>query len=184
MSAGGGGGGGGGVAAGVAAAASQQAIRGSTKTPRFEGVFELYKVELHLYLEDRESWAVVTGDEVRDAADRDLLAIFDKKNRTAKEAILRGLRECQEDEVNKICAMATAKEMWDTIVADKTERDYLYVALLKAQLYNTKHVKGQTLTEYLATMVRMRQQLSSMGTTHAVDDDGMLRVLTMGVTLT
>ncbi|KAK1942466.1 Metal transporter nramp1 [Phytophthora citrophthora] len=175
------GGGGAAAGAGAAAAATQQAIRGSSKAPRFEGTFELYKVELQLYLEDRESWAVVTGDEVRDAADRDLQAVFDKKNRTAKGAILRGLRGCQEDEVNKICAMATAKEMWDTIVADKTERDYSYVALLKAQLYNTKHVKGQTLTEYLATMVRLRQQLSSMGTTHAVDDDEMLRVLTMGV---
>eukprot|EP00644_Phytophthora_capsici_P018869 jgi/Phyca11/133039/e_gw1.304.6.1 len=70
--------------------------------------------------------------------------------------------------------------MWDTIVADKTQRDFSYVSLLKGQLYATKHSKGQPMAEYLATMNRIRQQLRSMGTQHAVSDQEMLSVLTMG----
>ncbi|OWY93632.1 hypothetical protein PHMEG_00036899, partial [Phytophthora megakarya] len=183
-SGGGGGGGSGGAGGGAAAGAAAQTFRGSSKPPRFEGTFELYRVELELYLDEREAWAVVSGDEVRHPTDADQQGIFDKRNRLAKATILRGLRGCQDDEVNKICMMTTAKEMWDTVVADKTQRDYSYVALLRAQLYSTKHVKGQTMTEYLQTMNRLRQQLCNMGVAHRVDDDEMLRVLTMGVSLT
>ncbi|OWZ12852.1 hypothetical protein PHMEG_00013924 [Phytophthora megakarya] len=62
--------------------------------------------------------------------------------------------------------MATAKEMWDTV------------------LYSTKHAKGQTMTEYLQTMNRLRQQLYNMGVANRINDDEMFRILTMGVSLT
>eukprot|EP00644_Phytophthora_capsici_P018728 jgi/Phyca11/132074/e_gw1.131.13.1 len=102
----------------------------------------------------------------------------------ARLTILRGLRGCHDDEADKVCSMATAREMWDTLVADKTQRDFSYVALLRAQLYSTKHVVGQPMSEYLTIMNRFRQQLRNMGPTYAVNDDDMLGILTMGVSLT
>eukprot|EP00644_Phytophthora_capsici_P015128 jgi/Phyca11/20873/fgenesh1_pg.PHYCAscaffold_75_\ len=133
---------GGGNANQAAGAAIRQVIKGNSKAPRLEGSFEVYRVEVQMYLEDREAWDVVTGAEVRHANDADLQADFDRKDRLARSTILRGLRGCQDDEAEKICTMATSKDMWDTIVADKTQRDFSYVSLLKGQLYATKHSKG------------------------------------------
>eukprot|EP00644_Phytophthora_capsici_P018635 jgi/Phyca11/131794/e_gw1.113.55.1 len=145
-------------------------MRGSSKAPRFEGTFEVYQVEVELYLEEREAWDVVTGAVVCDPNDANQRVDFDNKNRLAKATILRGLRGCQDDQADKVCRMATAKEMWDTIVADKTKRDFPYVSLLKGQLYTTRHVKGQPMAEYLAVMNRIRQQLRTMGTSSVTDD--------------
>eukprot|EP00644_Phytophthora_capsici_P019613 jgi/Phyca11/22046/fgenesh1_pg.PHYCAscaffold_501_\ len=157
------------------------AVRGSSKAPRFEGTFEVYQVEVELYLEEREAWDVVTGAVVRDPNDANQRVDFDNKNRLAKATILRGLRGCQDDQADKVCRMATAKEMWDTIVADKTKRDFSYVSLLKGQLYTTRHVEGQPMAEYLAVMNRIRQQLRSVGT--VVTDGEMLSALTTVVQL-
>eukprot|EP00644_Phytophthora_capsici_P019787 jgi/Phyca11/22103/fgenesh1_pg.PHYCAscaffold_699_\ len=121
---GGAGAGGGGNANQAAGAAIRQVIKGNSKAPRLEDSFEVYRVEVQMYLEDREAWDVVTGAEVRHANDAALQADFDRKDRLARSTILRGLRGCQDDEAEKICTMATSKDMWDTIVADKTQRDF------------------------------------------------------------
>eukprot|EP00644_Phytophthora_capsici_P008812 jgi/Phyca11/102244/e_gw1.6.1073.1 len=158
-----------------------QVLRGSSKAPRFESSFEVYRVELELYLEEREAWGVVTGTELQHQNDADRQAEFDRKDRLARSTILRGLRGCQDDEAEKVCMMNSSKAMWDTIVADKTQRDFSYVSLLKGQLYTTKHTKGQPMAEYLAGMNKIRQQLRGLGANYAVSDEEMLSVLTMGV---
>eukprot|EP00644_Phytophthora_capsici_P002352 jgi/Phyca11/114698/e_gw1.27.299.1 len=139
-----------------------QVLRGSSQAPRFESSFEVYRVELELYLEEREAWGVVTGTELRHQNDADRQAEFDRKDRLARSTILRGLRGCQDDEAEK--------------------RDFSYVSLLKGQLYTTKHTKGQPMTEYLAGMNKIRQQLRGLGANYAVSDEEMLSVLTMGFT--
>ncbi|OWZ12851.1 hypothetical protein PHMEG_00013923 [Phytophthora megakarya] len=61
-----------------------QTFRGSSNPTRFEGTYELYRVELELYLNERDAWAVVSGYEVRYPTDANQQAIFDKRNRLAK----------------------------------------------------------------------------------------------------
>lgn len=57
---------------------------------------------------------------------RDMLdeqALFDERGRRARATILYMLHGCQSDDANKVCGMATAKAMWDTLIGDKTQRD-------------------------------------------------------------
>ncbi|EGZ15437.1 hypothetical protein PHYSODRAFT_507014 [Phytophthora sojae] len=105
--------------------------RASNKAPRFEGTFELYRAKLELYLAERDSWAVVSGGETRHATDVGLQRQYDERDRIARAAILRGLRGCKNDDAAKVCGMATAAEMWNTLVADNTQRDFSYAVLLR-----------------------------------------------------
>ncbi|ETN14300.1 hypothetical protein PPTG_07930 [Phytophthora nicotianae INRA-310] len=77
--------------------------------------------------------------------------------------------------------MATAREMWTTLVEDNTVRDYSYMMTLRSQLYALKHVQGQPMSEYLSNMGRTRQLLNIVDPTHAISDDEMARILVMGV---
>ncbi|EGZ22157.1 hypothetical protein PHYSODRAFT_330008 [Phytophthora sojae] len=135
----------------------QQQFRGSSKPPLFEGTFELYQAELELYLGDRDAWEVVTGAVVRHGTDQAEQATFDRRDRLARATILRGLRGCKNDDASKVCGMTTAKEMWDTLVGDHTQRDFSYAMLLKRQLYQCSHTPGQSMAEYIRTMTQLRQ---------------------------
>ncbi|GMF52980.1 unnamed protein product [Phytophthora fragariaefolia] len=64
--------------------------RGSSKPPKLDDTFEVYQLKLRLYLEQRDSWNVVSGDETRHAFDPVLQRQFDNRNRVAMEAIIRG----------------------------------------------------------------------------------------------
>ncbi|ETO82732.1 hypothetical protein F444_03163 [Phytophthora nicotianae P1976] len=186
----GGGGGAGAVAAGGGAAAAaagggggnanaNQAqptlARGGSKPSKFEGTFEVYRVELEVYLEEREAWGVVIGTDRRHNNDADQQAAWDSRNRLARGTILRGLRGCQDNAASKVCAMATAREMWTTLVEDNTVRDYSYMMTLRSQLYALKHVQGQPMPEYLSNMGRTRQLLNIVDP-HAISDDEMARI--------
>ncbi|KAE9006729.1 hypothetical protein PR001_g17139, partial [Phytophthora rubi] len=52
-------------AAGNGVVLQQAVLRGSSKAPFFEGAFELYRAELELFLDERNAWNIVTGDEGR-----------------------------------------------------------------------------------------------------------------------
>ncbi|EGZ15482.1 hypothetical protein PHYSODRAFT_507562 [Phytophthora sojae] len=132
-------------------------VRGSSNPPRFEGTFELFRTELELYLGDREAWDVVTGAEQRHATDADLQRQFDQRDRVARATILR---------------------------ADKTQHEFSYAVLLRRQLYQNTHTEGQSMADYLVGMTRLRQQLQSMSSEHAISDEEMARLLLMGVSLT
>ncbi|KAE8911586.1 hypothetical protein PF005_g21944 [Phytophthora fragariae] len=80
--------------------------------------------------------------------------------------------------------MMTAKEMWDTLVGDHTQRDFSYAMLLKRQLYQCSHAPGQSMAEYIRTMTQLRQQLRNMGAEHAIADADMACLLLMGVAMT
>ena len=159
-------------------------MRGSNKPPRFEGTFELYRAELELYLGERQSWDVVTGMETRHASDQALQTQFDDRDRLARATILRGLRGCQNDDATKVCSMATASEMWASLVADKTQRDFSYAVLLRRQLYQHSHHRGESMLEYLKKMASFRQKLQNMGPEHSITDNEMARLLRMGVVIT
>ncbi|ETP23533.1 hypothetical protein F441_03361 [Phytophthora nicotianae CJ01A1] len=180
MSSGGAAGGGGGAGA-VAAAAQPRLARGGSKPSKVEGTFEVYRVELEVYLEEREAWGVVIGTDRRHNNDADQQAAWDSRNRLARGTILRGLRGCQHNAANKVCAMATAREMWTTLVEDNTVRDYSYMMTLRSQLYALKHVQGQLMSEYLSNIGRTRQLLNIVDPTHAISDDEMARILVVGV---
>jgi hypothetical protein len=60
---------------------------GSSKPPKFNDTFEVYQMGLKPYLEQRDSWGVVTGDETRHAFDPVLQRQFDDRNRLAMETI-------------------------------------------------------------------------------------------------
>ncbi|ETP30672.1 hypothetical protein F442_20391 [Phytophthora nicotianae P10297] len=110
--------------------------------------------------------------------------LFDKRDRLAKAAILRGLHGCKNNDASKVCGMTTAKEMWDTLVSDHTQRDFSYAMLLRSQSYQCTHRAEQSMEAYLRTMTQLRQQLRNMGPEHAVSDADMACLLLMGVAMT
>jgi len=59
--------------------------------------------------------------------------------------------------------MSAAREMWETLVSDHTQRDFSYAMLLKCQLYQCIHEPGQSMAEFTRTMAQLRQQLRNMG---------------------
>ncbi|KAG6611473.1 uncharacterized protein IUM83_15631 [Phytophthora cinnamomi] len=113
--------------------------------------------------------------------DATLQAVFDKRDRLARAATLRGLRGCKNDDASKVCGMPSAKDMWDTLVSDHTQRDFSYAMLLKRQLYQCSLERGQSMADYISTMTRRRQRLWNMGVEHAISDQEMDSVLLMGV---
>ena len=80
--------------------------------------------------------------------------------------------------------MTTAAEMWALLVADKTQRDFSYAVLLRRQLYQHSHHRGESMLEYLKKVASLRQQLQNMGTEYNITDDEMARLLLMGVPIT
>lgn len=74
--------------------------------------------------------------------------------------------------------------MWNSLVADKTQHEFSYAVLLRRQLYQNTHTEGQSMADYLVGMTRLRQQLQSMSSEHAISDEEMARLLLMGVSLT
>ncbi|KAG6618351.1 uncharacterized protein IUM83_01337 [Phytophthora cinnamomi] len=134
-----------------------------------------------LYLGDRDAWGVVTADGTRHATDATQQAVFDKRDRLARAAILRGLRGCTNDDASEVCRMPSAKDMWDTLVSDHTQRDFSYAMLPKRQLYQCSLERGQSMADYISTMTPLRQRLRNMGVEHAISDKAMDSVLMMGV---
>ncbi|KAE9236004.1 hypothetical protein PF005_g1215 [Phytophthora fragariae] len=172
-------------AAGNGAVLQQAVLRGSSKAPFFEGAFELYRVELELFLDERNAWNIVTGDEGRPTTGEAEQADFDKRDRLARATILRGLRGGRKTEdAAKVCNLLTAHDMWETLVSDYTQRDFSYAVLLRRQLYQCFHEQDQLMADYLRTMTHMRQQLRNVGSEHAISDDEMARLLLMGVAMT
>ncbi|KAE9338082.1 hypothetical protein PF008_g12229 [Phytophthora fragariae] len=123
-------------AAGNGAVLQQAVLRGSSKAPFFEGAFELYRAELELFLDERNAWNIVTGDEGRSTMGDAELADYDKRNRLARATILRGLRGGRKTEdAAKVCNLSSAHDMWKTLVFDYTLRDFSYAVLSRRQLY-------------------------------------------------
>uniref|UniRef100_H3H705 Uncharacterized protein n=1 Tax=Phytophthora ramorum TaxID=164328 RepID=H3H705_PHYRM len=175
----------GGQAADNGAAQHQTVIRGSSKAPFFEGAFELYRAELELFLDERDAWNIVTGDEQRPTTGEVEQAGFDKRDRLARATILRGLRGGRKTEdAAKVCGLSTAHGMWETLVSDYTQRDFSYAVLLRRQLYQCSHQQDQLMADYLRTMTHLRQQLRNVGSEHEISDDEMARLLLMGVAMT
>ncbi|KAE9019779.1 hypothetical protein PF011_g5681 [Phytophthora fragariae] len=172
-------------AVGNGAMLQQAVLRGSSKAPFFEGAFELYRAELELFLDERNAWNIVTGDEGRPTTGEAEQADFDKRDRLARTTILRGLRGGRKTEdAAKVCNLLTAHDMWETLVSDYTQRDFSYVVLLRRQLYQCSHEQDQLMADYLRTMTHMRLQLRNVGSEHAISDDEMARLLLMGVAMT
>ncbi|KAG3191524.1 hypothetical protein PC128_g10878 [Phytophthora cactorum] len=80
--------------------------------------------------------------------------------------------------------MASAKDMWDTLVSDHTQRDFSYATLLKRQLYQCSLEPGQTMADYVRPMTQLRQRLRNMDADHAISDGDMTSLLLMGVAMT
>ncbi|KAG6623103.1 uncharacterized protein IUM83_12186 [Phytophthora cinnamomi] len=126
----------------------------------------------------------MTGGVTRHATDVNMQRQYDGWDRVARATILRGLRGCKNDDAAKVCEMTTAAEMWNTLVADNTQRDFSYAVLLRRQLYQTSHTDGQSLAEYITTMTQLRQKLRNMGPEHGITDNDMAQLLLMGVAVT
>ena len=80
--------------------------------------------------------------------------------------------------------MATAADMWASLVADKNQRDFSHAVMLRRQLYQYLHHRGESMLEYLEKMASLRHQLQNMGTEHDITDYEMARLLFMGVAIT
>lgn len=100
--------------------------------PKFDDTFEVYQIILKLYLEQRNSYEVVTGAEIRDPMNPVLQRHFNDRNRLAMEAIIRGVMGA---DAQNMCIFGTAKEMWDTLIAEKTQCDFSYSVQLKREMY-------------------------------------------------
>ncbi|KAE8880383.1 hypothetical protein PF005_g17165 [Phytophthora fragariae] len=172
-------------AAGNGVVLQQAVLRGSSKAPFFEGAFELYRAELELFLDERNAWNIVTGDEGRPTTGEAEQADYDKRDRLARATILRGLRGGRKTEdAAKVCNLSSAHDIWGTLVSDYTQRDFSYAVPLRRQLYQCSHEQGQLMSDYLRTMAHMRQQLRNVGSEHAISDDEMAHLLLMGVVMT
>lgn len=57
---------------------------GSTKPPKFDGTFDLYQVQMQLYLNQRNAWRLVTGGEARHATDAALQLDHDQSRHDGK----------------------------------------------------------------------------------------------------
>ncbi|KAE9171760.1 hypothetical protein PF005_g27012 [Phytophthora fragariae] len=152
--------------------------RASSKPPKHDDTFEVYQLKLRLYREQRDSWNVVTDDETRHAVDLVLQRLFDVRNRVAMEAIIRGVVGA---DAQKVCNCTSAKEMYDTLIAEKTQRDYSYAVHLKRELYAHSYTPGQKMADYIQEMNSLRQRLQHMGPSFAIDDTSMYQALLMGV---
>lgn len=64
-----------------------------------------------------------------------------------RATIVRGLRECQNDDATEVCSMETAAEMWASLAADKTQRDFSYAVLLRRHIYQHSHHRGESMLE-------------------------------------
>ena len=80
--------------------------------------------------------------------------------------------------------MATVADMWASMVANKTQRDFSDAVLLRLQLYQHSHDRGESMLEYLKRMASLRQQLQNLGTKLHITDDEMVRLFLMGVART
>ncbi|KAF4142805.1 GAG-pre-integrase domain-containing protein [Phytophthora infestans] len=131
---------------------------GSSKPPKFSDTFEVYQMSLKLYLEQRDSWSVMTGEEMRHAFDPVLQRQFDDRNRLAIETIIRGVKG-----------------------ADAQKRDISYAVHLKRELYTHSYAPGQKMAEYIQEMNMLRQRLQHMGPSFVIDDTSMSQLMLMGV---
>ncbi|KAK1941825.1 hypothetical protein P3T76_006889 [Phytophthora citrophthora] len=143
---------------------------GSSKPPKFNDTFEVYQMRLKLYLEQRDSWGVVTGAETRHATDPVLQRHFDDRNRLAMETIIRGVKGAN---AQNVCNFDTAKEMWETLTAEKTQRDFSYAVPLKRELYTHSYTPGRKMADYIQEMNSLRQRLQHMGTSYVIQDNEM-----------
>ena len=64
-----------------------------------------------------------------------------------RATIFKGLRECQNDDATEVCSMETAAEMWASLAADKTQRDFSYAVLLRRHIYHRSHHRGESMLE-------------------------------------
>ncbi|OWY94808.1 hypothetical protein PHMEG_00035356 [Phytophthora megakarya] len=133
-------------------------------------------MRLKLYLEQRDSWGVVTVAEMRHGMDPVQQGHFDDRNRLAMETIIRGVKGA---DAQKVCIFSTAKEMWDTLIAEKTQRDFSYAVHLKREMYTHAYVPGQKMSDYIQEMNALRQRLQHMGPNFVVDDTSMSQLLLM-----
>ncbi|KAE8910928.1 hypothetical protein PF003_g5201 [Phytophthora fragariae] len=94
------------------------------------------------------------------------------------EDIIRGVVGA---DAQKVCNCTSAKEMYDTLIAEKTQRDYSYAVHLKRELYTHSYTPGQKMADYIQEMNSLRQRLQHMGPSFVIDDTPMSQVLLMGV---
>ncbi|KAF4131478.1 gag-polypeptide of LTR copia-type [Phytophthora infestans] len=139
---------------------------GSSKPPKFDDSFEVYQMRRKLYLEQRDSWQVVTGEAIRPESDPVLHRHFDDRNRLVMETIIRGVKG---PDAQKVCIFGTAKEMWDTLIAEKTQRDFSYTVYLKHTLCTHAYTPVQKIAGYIQEMNALHQRLQHMGPSFMVD---------------
>ncbi|EGZ12842.1 hypothetical protein PHYSODRAFT_316402 [Phytophthora sojae] len=125
-------------------------------------------MRLKLYLEQRDSWGVVTGEERRHETDPLLQPM---------ETIIRGVKGA---DAQKVCNFDTAKEMWETLTAEKTQRDFSYAVHLKRELYTHSYTPGKKMADYIQEMNSLRQRLQHMGPGFEIHDNEMSQLLLMG----
>ncbi|EEY64839.1 uncharacterized protein PITG_22606 [Phytophthora infestans T30-4] len=94
------------------------------------------------------------------------------------ETIIRGVKGA---DAQKVCICSTAKEMWDTLTAEKSQRDFSYAVHLKRELYTHSYAPGQKMAEYIQEMNMLRQRLQHMGPSFVIDDTSMSQLMLMGV---
>ncbi|EGZ18365.1 hypothetical protein PHYSODRAFT_499017, partial [Phytophthora sojae] len=96
----------------------------------------------------------------------------------AMETIIRGVKGA---DAQKVCNFDTAKEMWPTLTAEKTQRDFSYAVHLKRELYTHSYTPGKKMADYIQEMNSLRQRLQHMGPGFEIHDNEMSQLLLMGV---
>ncbi|KAG6614501.1 necrosis inducing-like protein NPP1 type [Phytophthora cinnamomi] len=78
-----------------------------------------------------------------------------------------------------------AREMWEALTAEKTQRDFSYAVHLKRELYTHSYTHsytpGKKMADYIQEMNSLRQRLRHMGPGFEIKDNELSQLLLMGV---
>ncbi|EGZ13665.1 hypothetical protein PHYSODRAFT_511204 [Phytophthora sojae] len=107
-----------------------------------KGSFDLYAVQLRIFLTRLGLWGVVDGTDARPLFDVEAQVAFDSRDNAARDAILRGVPEV---DVEMICHEASAKDMWISFENKQTKREYANYIFAREQLYSNKYTPSPRL---------------------------------------
>ncbi|DBA03044.1 TPA: hypothetical protein N0F65_003232 [Lagenidium giganteum] len=140
------------------------------------GSFNLYRSQLRVFLTTHVVWGHLDGSVVRDPADAALRAQFDARDRDAP------LRSVSTSDAERMCELATAREMWENLEQQYTKREFGNYVFALQRLMNSPFEHGQSMEQWLQVRRHMRQQLTNMG--YPMTDDQLVDVILTNVAKT
>lgn len=135
-------------------------VRTSVKAPKMVQTYELFAVQLELYLTPMNAWRVLTGDEVRPTADPAAEVDWDERDREAKTALRNGMPSLDAVDV---CELATSAKQWRAFTDIVTKRKYGSVIDARRQFGDDLYTPGRDMEAWLQGLKEQRRNLAKLG---------------------